>query len=199
MAIESETFNSDGLRRSIIEDAPEDLVNNIRLYDELRLTKIRDQHISYCRSVSKALTDGKSLEYVVATVTREVPLAGMDVTLTVQLLNYFMEEGGHGIQFDHLLNARTINGVVESGATTEGIQAYNENLAVSNRKELESLVEATGKRVINGFSLDVLMQFVRSDIVWDSMDSTLFSEMLNEYLEEHGSEVRFDRYLDPIA
>lgn len=187
------------LRRSFTEDAPLDLVNDIRLYEEVRSNKIRDQHIAYAKSVSKALSDGESQEYVADCVTKEVPYAGMDITLTVQYLNYFLEHDGHNVRFDEFLNM-TIDGevIIASGATAEHLMSYAASLQYDNEQQCKKLAEGYGQRMINGYSVELIMQFAKNDLVWESLDNALFAEQLNTYLEVHGSEIRFNQYLVQI-
>ena len=194
-----ENIEGEGMRRAISEDLPHDLMKNFHLYEQVRLDKIYDQHISYTRSASRGLSEGKSLEYVVSTVAKEVPAIGMDMLLTVQLVNYFLEKDGHDVRFDAALNAVLgENIVMASGATLEDIRRYTEALAEDRRRETEALMQAYAIRIHNGHPLHIIVPFLKADVIWENYDAEVCSTQLNAHLEVLGTTARFDKYFELI-
>lgn len=201
MTVNPEATESEGLRRSLTSRQDfDEFEQDLRVYERLRLDEIRDQHIHYCRSVAQGLSDGKTLEYIVSTITSEIPLAGMDVLLSVQLINYFMEEAGHAVRFDSLLNA-TIGGevVVASGVTHERFKAYIESMSGDRRSQVMRFAEMVTEKIVKNFNITYLLQIIRADMVANSLDNVVFAEVLNECLEKAGSAVRFNQYLELMS
>jgi len=192
-----ETTQPEAVRRTTSESDMK-ASNDLRLYESIRADRERDDHIAYARDGRDKIVEGYSLEWVVEQLLSQVPSFGMDIALVVEYLNYFLKECGQNVRFDQNCNVY-VDGVETIHTDAGDLFAEAKIIYDKWLDEMAlNLARKGGELLINGLSFNYIKIAISGDIVWYKLNNTLVAHCLNEYLNEQGSTIKVDPYLNLI-
>lgn len=195
-----ETNSFDGVREAYPTGEPYfDFDGDLRRYEDARRDSVYGQHISYARSIAKNIADGMSLEKVVSILSVEIIHFNMDVPQTVRLANYFLEECGRSERLDQYLNiTKQDELIVSSGIAATEMTKYSLARVARDRADCEQLVKAAIRHMTGSTVHGYVLEFLKGDLMQGYIDNVVFAELLNEELEQIGSPLRFNQYLEQV-
>ncbi len=195
-----ETNSFDGVRGAYPTGEPYfDFDGDLRRYEDARRDSIYGQHISYARSIAKNIADDMSLEQVISIISVEIVHFNMDVPQTVKLANYFLEEYGRSERLDQYLNiTKQDELVVSSGIAVEEMTKYSLERVARDKADCEQLVKAAVRHMTGPTVHNYVLEFLKGDLMQGYIDNAAFAERLNEELEQMGSPLRFNQYLEQV-
>jgi hypothetical protein len=190
-------IDPEGVRRTT-QEYDLKLVEDLRLYVIYREDYLRDSQIAYAKSGRDHIVEGYDLDWIVKQLLVQVPNNGADISIVTDLMNYFLREVELDIRFDQDCNVFVDGVEVIHTDAKEHFDAANAAHAETSESAMRYMAQRGGEMIINGFEPSIVKGIIAFDIVANLLDNALIAQYLNEYLGEHGSELRFDDYLDVI-
>lgn len=185
-------------RRSFIEDAPMDLFQDLRLYEQVRADKLIDDHNNLARAAYKRIKGADFYEPVIEEISLVIGTFNLDPLRVVDGINYYLKEDDCDERIDYLLNINTSKGVVLSGITADYQKEYLEGRAEEEERRVRNFAVEVASVIVSTQASSIHMVVIKCDLVFASYDNIQFSVYLNEELNKLGSAFQFNQYLELI-